>query len=135
MNEVEKYLKDNGVSPTAVRVLVFRCLRDSRFPMSLSDIESSLETVDKSTISRTLNTFKNHNLIHSFTDGTGSLKFEISNFSNQKKEVDRHVHFRCEKCGITMCLNTLSIPKVELPEGFVERESNYVITGICKNCN
>ncbi|MCH5224237.1 MAG: transcriptional repressor, partial [Muribaculaceae bacterium] len=55
-----------GVTPTPVRILVYRFLNQSKSPASLADIESALESVDKSTVSRTLNTFRKHHLVHAF---------------------------------------------------------------------
>lgn len=135
MKETEQLLKTKGVTPTPVRLLVYHELKGATRPLSLSDIETVLESVDKSTISRTLSTFREHHLIHSFTDGSGSLKYEICNSTDTQSDNDKHVHFRCEKCGQTICLTTISVPIVTLPEGFSLHEINYVVSGTCDRCN
>ena len=134
MKEIKAILISIGISPTPVRMLVYRCLKEADKALSLSDIEEELESVDKYTISRTLNTFLKHHLIHSIKDGYGEVKYETC--SNPLSDIDRdtHVHFRCVKCGSTICLLELSIPDVSLPEGYVSQERNYVISGICKDC-
>lgn len=135
MEESDKILKEAGITPTAVRILVYRCLLTSLSPLSLSDLEVRLESVDKSTISRTLSLFRKYHLVHSFNDGSGSVKYELCKSTSKQEHDDMHVHFRCEKCGETFCLSEIKVPQVELPEGFEAHGFNYVISGICNNCS
>ena len=51
MKELERKLNDRGVRPTAVRLLIFKSMVEYPQAFSLSDMETVLETVDKSTIS------------------------------------------------------------------------------------
>ena len=46
------------IRPTAIRVLVLRTLLEMKQAMSVSDLEAQLDTVDKSTIFRTLTLFR-----------------------------------------------------------------------------
>lgn len=135
MKELEEILKKAGITPTPVRILVYRFLSETDIPISLSDLETALETVDKSTISRTLNLLRERHLLHCFNDGSGAMKYEPCKSNDHEHNDDSHVHFRCEKCGKTICFPSLNIPQVELPEGFEAHESNYVISGVCRNCN
>ena len=135
MKQIEEFLKSRNITPTPVRLLVYKCLRDSSVPLALSDIEDVLGSVDKSTISRTLSIFVNRDLIHSFNDGSGKKKYELCGSHDEIDDNERHVHFRCEKCGETFCMNSVKVPKVELPEGYVIREVNFVITGVCPECS
>ena len=48
------------IRPTAIRVLVLRTLLEMKQAMSVSDLEAQLDTVDKSTIFRTLTLFLSH---------------------------------------------------------------------------
>lgn len=134
MAEMEEILLRAGINPTPVRLLVLKCLMAARFPLSLSDIEMQLESVDKSTISRTLSSFRKHHLLHSFNDGSGSMKYEYCAALNHEEEDDTHVHFRCEKCGNTICFHSVAIPSVKIPEGFKINDISYLITGICNHC-
>lgn len=135
MIEVEKILQDCGVSPTPVRKLVYKCLIDADRPLSLADIETLLDSVDKSTISRTLLTFKKNMLLHAFNDGSGSTKYEVcKDHADHDTDSDRHVHFRCEKCGTTICFTSIPVPKVDLPPDFLVKDINYLVSGLCNNC-
>lgn len=134
MNNIEEILKKAEITPTANRILVYRKLSESSKPMSLTELEILLDTVDKSTISRTLTLFKSQGLLHSFNDGSGSTKYEICRCVDENKNNDRHVHFRCEKCGETVCLNDIKVPNVKLPEGYIIHEISYIINGECSEC-
>ena len=131
----ENYLKEHNITITPVRILVLRSLQETTVPVSLSDLETKLDTVDKSTISRTLSLFKEKNLIHSFTDGSGSMKYELCKSHNHEVDDDLHVHFRCEKCGNTICLTNVKIPEIILPANYTVTYINYVVNGICPNCS
>ena len=133
--KIEDSLKSAGVGITPGRILVYKCLDASPYPLSLAEIEDRLESVDKSTVSRTLTKFREKHIIHAFNDGSGSMKYEICHSSNIKSDSDLHVHFRCEKCGLTKCLLGVKIPVINLPEGYTQNGYNYVVSGICADCN
>lgn len=128
-------ISKSGVRPTAVRLLIYRFMKSSSNPVSSIDIEAALETVDRSTISRTLSVFLENDLIHSIDDGSGLLKYEVCRGEHDHSIHDMHVHFRCIRCGKTVCLPTTSIPLVDLPAGFVAMNVNYVISGQCDKCS
>ena len=47
---------------------------------------------------------------------------------------DHHVHFRCEECGSTRCLEETDIPVISLPKGYDMRNVEVVVSGVCKEC-
>ena len=66
--EEKKYLDllaKRDIQPTAIRILVLRTMMQAGRSVSLLDLETMLDTVDKSTIFRTLTLFLSHHLIHS----------------------------------------------------------------------
>ena len=75
--QCEEKLKDKGVRPTAARILILQKLSEQTYPISLLELEAQLETLDKSTISRSLAILLEHHAIHAFEDGSGSMKYEI----------------------------------------------------------
>ena len=58
-------LDRRGIKPTAIRLLVIKAMMQAERAVSLLDLETLLDTVDKSTISRTIALFLSHHLIHS----------------------------------------------------------------------
>ncbi len=132
---LEERLVSKGVNVTSARILVYRKMAELGYPVSLADMERELDTVDKSTIFRSLTVLLEHHAIHSFEDGSGSTKYEICNSHEEDCHIeDRHVHFYCEKCRRTICLDDIKVPMVQLPEGYCANEINYTIKGICADC-
>lgn len=127
-------MKEHGIRPTAVRIMIGRLLESADHPMSSLDIEMALDTVDRSTITRTLAIFSDNGLIHVIEDGSGAAKFEICSSDHEEESSDMHLHFHCHKCGRTSCL-PIPIPDVEMPSGFLAESANFTITGICSRCN
>ncbi|MDR1259596.1 MAG: transcriptional repressor [Tannerellaceae bacterium] len=134
MDDYVKSLEARGIKPTPIRLLVFKAMTEHPQAFSLSDMESKLDTVDKSTLSRTISLFHKKLLIHSIDDGSGSVKYSVCNNDCTCSLDDLHVHFYCSKCRKTFCLENLSIPKVQLPEGFLLESVNFVLKGHCGNC-
>ncbi len=70
-------LDRRGIKPTAIRLLVIKAMMQAERAVSLLDWKHCSDTVDKSTISRTIALFLSHHLIHSIDDGSGSLKYAV----------------------------------------------------------
>lgn len=123
-----------GVKPTALRLLIARELGGARHPLSVSELEDRLQTVDKSTIFRTLTLFLAHHLIHGMEDGGGVVKYEWCCASCACTLDDMHTHFYCDRCRRTFCFRQTRIPAIALPDGFVAHSVNYMVKGICPRC-
>lgn len=50
-------LKQREIRPTAIRLLILKAMMRFERAFSLLDLENELDTVDKSTVSRTINLF------------------------------------------------------------------------------
>ena len=131
----EAYLTQKGIRPTAARILVVQQLSELTNPASLFELETELGTLDKSTISRTLSLLLEHHVVHAFEDGSGSVKYELCRSTSDVCRVgDRHIHFFCEACHRTFCLDDIKIPVAALPEGYVIDTINYTVKGLCPTC-
>ena len=134
-NDAEEILSARGIKPTANRVLVMRELIRSSRPVSLADLESSLEfSMDKSSIFRVLEIFAANDAVHVIEDGSRSLKYELCHSGGKHSISDQHAHFHCERCGETFCLEAAKVPLIDIPEGFLSHSINYMIKGICPKC-
>ena len=99
---IEQQLQAHGINPTAARILVLKKLSELTYPVSMTELETELETMDKSTIFRTLNVLLEHHAVHSFEDGSGSTKYEICRCESTVCRVEnRHIHFYCEGTAIS----------------------------------
>lgn len=131
---IEEALQCKGIRPTANRLLVARCLSELKHPASMTEIEQTIDTMDKSSVFRVLTLFVEHDIVHVIDDGSGSLKYELCRSRHGHSIDDMHVHFRCEVCGRVFCVDQ-PIPPIELPEGFTLLTSNFVGKGVCAECN
>ncbi len=127
-------LESRGIKPTANRLLVLRTMCSIGHPVSLTELETIMETVDKSSIFRVLALFAEHNLIHGIEDGSGTMKYEVCEGKDGCSIADMHTHFYCEACHKTFCFKTINIPSISLPEGFTMNSANYIVKGTCPDC-
>ncbi len=127
-------LSSHGVRPTSNRIVVARTLATASRPMSLSELESEIKTIDKSGISRALTLFREHRLVHVIEDGSDSVRYELCRSSHDSDKFDMHVHFFCEQCHRTFCLENIPTPLIDLPEGYTMNSVNYMVKGICPGC-
>lgn len=133
-NFLLEQMRQHGVKPTAVRLLILRAMYRGGEMVSMGDLGRILPTVDKSTISRTLSLFMLHRLIHAVDDGSGALKYNVGGGDDGGAPEEEHTHFYCEKCHRTFCLEQINVPRVELPDGFRLTGINYVLKGVCPEC-
>lgn len=133
-DEIDKLLTDRGVKPTANRISVVRELMSATHPVSLADLELSLDPMDKASIFRVLDLLAEKEILHVIEDGSRSLKYEMCHSHDHHTVNDQHVHFYCENCKETFCLEDIKVPVVDVPDGFKPRSVNYVIKGICPKC-
>ena len=65
-------LEAKNIKPTANRILVLKKLVAEQRPMSLSNIDETMPSMDKSSIFRVLTLFLEHDVVHAFEDGRGA---------------------------------------------------------------
>lgn len=136
MNDIEKFLEEKQVRPTAMRILVFRFLAKKEVAVTLADIELVFEKSDRTTLYRTIKIFEENGIVHQIEDGTGVAKFALCEAGcNCEIDNDLHLHFHCTICMETQCLTERKIPKINLPPGFTATDANLVVKGVCKKCN
>jgi Fur family transcriptional regulator, ferric uptake regulator len=127
-------LESKGIRPTANRILVMKTLMGEQNPQSLSNLERKMVSMDKSSIFRTLTLFLEHDVVHAFEDGRGVLCYELCEEKGACDHHDGHIHFYCESCQRSFCMENIHIPSFELPEGFYPHSISFVIKGECPDC-
>ena len=137
MKDEERYvtmLEAHDIKATANRLIVLRMLDGAGRPMSLSELEYKILSIDKSGIFRTLSLFREQHLVHVIEDGGDGVRYELCHSRHDEIDDDLHVHFYCEQCHQTYCLDHIPVPGIELPEGFVMASVNYMVKGTCPHC-
>lgn len=128
-------LEERGVKPTPNRIIVLREIISEGRPVCLVDLESKLDTLDRSSIFRVLTLLAEADILHAIEDGSGSMKYELCQGSHGHSTADMHCHFHCTECGATFCLEEIKVPDLALPEGFTARSVNHLIKGLCPDCS
>lgn len=131
----ETILKHAGIRPTANRILVLREFQSVDSPMSLMDLESRLDTLDKSSIFRVIMLFAERGIIRGVEDGRGVTRYEPVKHDERGDENEMHAHFFCENCGKTVCFHGIPAPLPELPEGYSLSTVNFMMKGSCPACS
>ena len=131
--DLDPILLAHDVRPTANRIMVARALAAAGRPLSMTELETTLATVDKSSIFRTLMLFRDHHLVHVVEGGDG-VRYELCHSHEADVDDDEHVHFYCERCHNVYCLDTVTAPAVTLPQGYRARAINYMVKGLCPGC-
>ncbi len=127
-------LEQHGVKPTANRIIVARALAEVSRPLSLTELEQRIMTIDKSGVFRALTLFRENHLVHVLEDGGDGVRYELCHSSYAEHDDDIHAHFYCEHCRQTFCLEDCPVPEIMLPAGFFRQSVNYMVKGICPQC-
>lgn len=135
-NAIASTLKRNGLSITDTRSSILSLFQDANGALSHSDIEKKAgNKFDRVTIYRTLQTFVEKGIIHTIPTADNSIKYALCKDNcSEGHHHDNHIHFICDACNVTYCLDHVIIPSVQLPKGFKQKQTDVVVSGICKNC-
>lgn len=140
MNKLEKQsnliLKNSALSVTSSRKKILEIFLAADTALAHQDIERFAAQYDRVTIYRTLQTFLERGIIHTIPTTDNTIKYAVCNEAcvTTGYHHDNHVHFLCDLCGRTECLDDITIPAVVLPEGYSMKEINMIVNGICKTC-
>lgn len=121
---------------TKSKTEIFEVLKSSGKALSHDIIQAHVGSdIDRATIYRVLNRFCEDGKVHKIVGDDGKQYFAICPNCGEKKQVHSHshIHFRCLQCGKVECLDReISVP---LPEGYVAKVHNLVISGSCHECS
>jgi Fur family transcriptional regulator, ferric uptake regulator len=134
--QVNDVLKAFNLSVTDSRRKILALFYESKGALAHADIEKkSASNFDRVTIYRTLQTFVDKGIIHTIPTADNSVKYALcKDECTEGHHHDNHVHFICDECNITFCLDHVEIPTVKLPKGFAGKQTDVVVSGICNNC-
>jgi Fur family ferric uptake transcriptional regulator len=131
-----KILQSFKLRNTDCRKEILDIFLSKSFALSNADIELKVgKEFDRVTVYRTLKTFLTKGIIHKVLDDTGNPKYALcKEHCTHEEHHHQHVHFKCNECGQTNCLEEIEIPPIQLPLGYKSTESNLLISGTCVDC-
>jgi Fur family transcriptional regulator, ferric uptake regulator len=129
-------LKNSGLSITDSRKKILELFEEANGALAHADIEKKTEAIfNRVTVYRTLQTFVEKGIIHSIPTTDNSILYALCKHNCQAgHHHDNHVHFICNKCNNTICLDDVIVPEVKLPKNFSKLQSAMVVTGVCGSC-
>jgi len=134
--EVNDILRRNQLSVTDSRKSILDLFLHSNGALAHADIEKQTgEKFDRVTVYRTLQAFMEKGIIHTIPTSDNSIRYALcKDDCTEGHHHDNHVHFLCNVCGRTTCLDSVNVPEVKLPKGFRPMDSQMIVSGICGQC-
>jgi Fur family transcriptional regulator, ferric uptake regulator len=133
--KIADLLRRSHLSVTDSRKKILSLFLQSPDALSHGDIEKKAgEKFDRVTVYRTLQAFVEKGIIHTIPTPDNSVLYALCKGCGEGHHHDDHVHFVCDNCGTTICLDDVVSPRIDLPKGYTARSVQVVINGVCKNC-
>ncbi len=135
-NKIAELLKHNRLSITSSRRKILQLFLGQKGALAHGDIEKKAgERFDRVTIYRTLQTFVDKGIIHTIPSADNSIRYALcKDECAEGHHHDHHVHFICDNCHNTYCLDDVVTPDIKLPRGYAAGHVEVVVEGVCKDC-
>ena len=128
-NEV---LYQHNLKRTSCREGIIEVMMSATQALSENEIRDRLPgQYDRSTFYRSFKTLQEFNILHKIVVDNQLVKYALDNSVTHKNE---HPHFYCNRCHTVQCLESPTVQKFQLPEGFTGIETEIIIKGICAYC-
>ena len=136
-NKAKDLLANNGLNRTKTKVSILVELSKAKAPLSVADIYQELgdESCDISTVFRTINQFKEKELIREVNLGEDFHRYEMINPDEEHSH--HHHHVRCRDCGDIKLIEKCDLAPFEKmisKLGYKKMEHYLEFTGICAKC-
>ena len=133
--DIVALLKNYGLHITDARKMVLSAFIKNKNALTQRDICQVTETgFDRVTIYRTLEVFVEKGIIHIIPSKDTIIRYSLVRTVNNVDCYKNHLHFLCDNCGKTICLDMMPVPSIALPAGFSGKETEVIIKGTCKDC-
>ena len=129
-------LKKNQLSITEGRKKILELFLNSPGALAHADIEKNTDaSFDRVTVYRTLQKFVDKGMIHTIPTADNSIRYALcKDECSEGHHHDHHIHFVCNNCNNTYCLDDVVTPDIKLPKGYTATQVEVIVEGICKNC-
>ncbi len=134
-NQAEKLLVEFNLRLTSQRIKILSSFFRTSNALSHTDLESEHEgNIDRATIYRCLKQFLDAGILHRIPDEQFQTRYAVCGTCEHEVHHHDHVHFNCSQCLKTQCLEEVTIPRIDLPSGFLANEKILIIQGVCSKC-
>jgi Fur family transcriptional regulator, ferric uptake regulator len=134
--KIASLLKRSDLSVTESRRKILHLFLEQAGALAHGDIERKAgEKFDRVTVYRTLQAFVEKGIIHTIPTADNSIRYALcKDECTGGHHHDHHIHFMCDNCGNTYCLDDVVTPEIKLPKGYTASHVEVVVEGVCKNC-
>lgn len=135
--QILKMLQKHDLRKTACRLSMLKIFIQTPYALSSNGLEEKLNNLfDRVTIYRTLTTFEDCGILHKVPSDSGVSFYAIcKNGCTHTKHEDKHIHFQCNVCQKTFCLDEVKDFNFNLPKGYIIQQWKFLFSGICATCN
>lgn len=129
-------LRAAAVKVTRPRLRVLGCLGRAAAELTHAELAERLAAdkagmLDRVTLYRILDSLVDCGLAWRTLDARGVYRFQLSSV---RAAHAAHAHFHCQRCGGVVCLEQMAMPRAHLPAGFVARQVEVEVRGLCAGC-
>lgn len=130
-------LKEHKLNQTKIREDILEAFLSRQQPLSATELKDLLNCdCDRVTLYRNLKIFTDKGLLHQiFVTNQESRYVLHEGPSPEEDNYHDHIHFKCIQCEHFQCLTDQKILIENLPDGFKMTDANFVVFGICRDCN
>lgn len=129
-------LRDHQIKKTAGRLAIVQTLKQSETPLAEAEIKDRMqEAYDRTTFYRNINTLLEKGVLHRIVVDNTTVRFALNCCEKGHQHRNTHAHFYCQQCQSVLCLHELIIPEPSVPEGYVCKDMELILKGICKSCH
>ena len=133
--QIEKIIKQKGLSATKIRKKVLKAFLILDKPLSLQELKKSINNIDRVTLFRILSVFEKHKIIHKIQLEKSEKLYALCHQECKKNEHSHnHIHFHCQSCDDVMCLPIQEFPSLSVPF-YIINNVNINASGVCAQCN
>lgn len=135
-NDIKEILRKNQLSVTSSRERILQLFLEQQGALAHGDIEKRAgEKFDRVTVYRTLQVFVEKGIVHTIPTADNSILYALCKDNCEAgHHHDHHVHFECDHCGTTYCLDDVVTPDIKLPAGYSTEQIDVVVKGRCRAC-
>ena len=121
----------HNLKRTSCREGIIEALISAGQALSENEIRQHLDgKYDRVTLYRSFQTLEDHKILHKIIIDNQIVKYALA-----YPDKEAHAHFFCMECHVVRCLESVPVPKTDLPEGYSETETEVLIKGKCSSCN
>lgn len=81
-------LLEHDIRPTANRITLVKALGEAEHPLTMSELEDAVDTIDKSNVFRALALFREQHLVHVMEDGADAVRYELCHSHDDEHDND-----------------------------------------------